>query len=404
MKTVAKLALVLFTFIVAPNLAWAQTDTSMVVTSIGNVGIGTVNPEHMVHVFGTGFTTLNQPIFKAETNGGQFGPQLRLKHNGPDGQDWLLVSGGSGNAQVQAGNLGFVMEGAAPSMVLNSNGNIGVGTNSPLWDITVQEASPFGTWLALANTSDGGNTWSAISSGSGNTEGAGKFLIRDEAANAARLTIDAAGQVGIGNVAPSSSLDVGSFSTARDNHITTKVAGGNRFRTGLQMLAFNEEIGYTVEYDERGAGQGDFVPAFVIKQVTDDPEGLPALVIRGPNFIGFGGVRVPNHPLEMASGAHVTAGGVWTDASSRDLKENINDLSADEALATLLQLNPKQYNYIRDEHETYLGFIAEDVPDLVAMNNRKSLSSMDIVAVLTKVVQQQQAQIDELKARVNAHY
>lgn len=37
-----------------------------------------------------------------------------------------------------------------------------------------------------------------------------------------------------------------------------------------------------------------------------------------------------------------------------------------------------------------MGFIAEDVPDLVATPNRKSLSPMDIVAVLTKVVQEQQ--------------
>ncbi len=37
-----------------------------------------------------------------------------------------------------------------------------------------------------------------------------------------------------------------------------------------------------------------------------------------------------------------------------------------------------------------MGFIAEDVPDLIATKDRKGLSPMDIVAVLTKVVQEQQ--------------
>ena len=40
--------------------------------------------------------------------------------------------------------------------------------------------------------------------------------------------------------------------------------------------------------------------------------------------------------------------------------------------------------------EMTVGFIAEDVPDLVATASRKTLSGLDIVAVLTRVVQQQQ--------------
>ncbi len=44
-----------------------------------------------------------------------------------------------------------------------------------------------------------------------------------------------------------------------------------------------------------------------------------------------------------------------------------------------------------------MGFIAEDVPELVANKDRKGLSPMDIVAVLTKVVQRQQKDIEELK-------
>jgi hypothetical protein len=54
-----------------------------------------------------------------------------------------------------------------------------------------------------------------------------------------------------------------------------------------------------------------------------------------------------------------------------------------------------KYNYKESKDETYLGFIAEDVPELVATNDRKGLSPMDMVAMLTKVVQEQQKFIQQ---------
>jgi len=72
-------------------------------------------------------------------------------------------------------------------------------------------------------------------------------------------------------------------------------------------------------------------------------------------------------------------------------------LTASEALNTLDELTPVRYNYKVEKDEEYIGFIAEDVPDLVAMSNRKGLSPMDITAVLTKVVKEQKNQIEGLK-------
>jgi hypothetical protein len=102
-----------------------------------------------------------------------------------------------------------------------------------------------------------------------------------------------------------------------------------------------------------------------------------------------------DNSLAMASGASCTAGGVWTNASSIALKENITKLTVGEAETALQSLNPVKYNYKADKAEKYVGFIAEEVPALVAMNDRKSLSPMDIVAVLTKVVQEQQQFIQQ---------
>ena len=88
--------------------------------------------------------------------------------------------------------------------------------------------------------------------------------------------------------------------------------------------------------------------------------------------------------------------------SSRELKENIIDLSFQEALEVLTGLNPTKFNYRQDEEKKLrAGFIAEDVPDLLAAQDNKTISPLDIVAVLTKVIKQQQEELFSLKERLN---
>jgi hypothetical protein len=119
-------------------------------------------------------------------------------------------------------------------------------------------------------------------------------------------------------------------------------------------------------------------------------------LILNPNG-GYVGIRTtsPSYPLQMGSGAYCTAGGVWTNASSREYKTDIKQLTADKALDALTQLKPVEFAYKVDKEEKHLGFIAEDAPALVATKDRKGMSSMDVVAVLTKVVQEQQRTVQE---------
>jgi hypothetical protein len=70
-------------------------------------------------------------------------------------------------------------------------------------------------------------------------------------------------------------------------------------------------------------------------------------------------------------------------------------------MEALTGLNPVKYNYKEQKEEPRVGFIAEDVPELVAMNGRKNLGTVDILAVLTKVVQEQQKFIRE-QQKINA--
>ncbi|HUU05981.1 MAG TPA: tail fiber domain-containing protein, partial [Patescibacteria group bacterium] len=93
-------------------------------------------------------------------------------------------------------------------------------------------------------------------------------------------------------------------------------------------------------------------------------------------------------------------GGAWVDGSSREVKENIVALTSAEALQAFAKLEPVKFNYKQDKEEPRLGFIAEDVPELVAEKGRKGLSPMDMVAVLTKVVQEQQKTLLELQEKI----
>ncbi len=145
--------------------------------------------------------------------------------------------------------------------------------------------------------------------------------------------------------------------------------------------------------------------------VTERTDGATNFMSATANYGQFG--TVTNHParilvnstwkmvlntdksLSMASGASCTAGGVWTNASSIALKNNVQPLNAGAAMETLEGLNPVTFSYKADHDEKHVGFIAEQVPELVASKDRKGLSPMDIVAVLTKVVQEQQTVIAE---------
>jgi hypothetical protein len=125
------------------------------------------------------------------------------------------------------------------------------------------------------------------------------------------------------------------------------------------------------------------------------------MIITNTGNVGLG-VSSPSQPLQMASGAFVSAGGVWTNASSREAKQDIAPLALDEARAALVALEPVTFAYRADPAERHVGFIAEDVPDLVASAGRTGLSPMDMVAVLTRVVQDQQRALADLAAEVAA--
>jgi hypothetical protein len=101
--------------------------------------------------------------------------------------------------------------------------------------------------------------------------------------------------------------------------------------------------------------------------------------------------------IDFAGGGQYN-GANFLDASSRARKQDIQPLEPEVAKEALAGLAPVTYAYVEAPGEARVGFIAEDVPALVARPGRTTLSALEIVAVLTKVVQEQQAAMQEQQA------
>ncbi|RLB70808.1 MAG: hypothetical protein DRH03_06635 [Deltaproteobacteria bacterium] len=109
----------------------------------------------------------------------------------------------------------------------------------------------------------------------------------------------------------------------------------------------------------------------------------------------------PARMLEFYGGTWCD-GNDWYPASSRDYKEEIEKLDPVAAMQTLNELEPVTYRYKNQQgwERKRIGFIAEDMPDTLAIPGKKGLSNTDIIATLTQVVKEQQKSIALLNSRL----
>jgi len=249
-------------------------------------------------------------------------------------------------------------------------------------DTSASASFPSNDWGIIINdTANGGNNFFAIEDSGA---AALPFYIEAGAQNNA-LYLDANGRIGFGTSAPSTSIEsrIGSTPTLRLN------------QDGSQ--GFTPQV-----WDIGGNEQGFFVNDITASSATPLFIGAGApnnavYVSSGTGNVGIG-TNAPTESLHVVGNAIIS--GNLELASSREIKHAIENLDLKQALSALLSLQPVSYRYNHLPEQKTLGFIAEDVPDLVATESRKSLKPMDIVAVLTKVVQEQQAQIQSLSNKI----
>ena len=211
---------------------------------------------------------------------------------------------------------------------------------------------------------------------------------------------------------------LGSSSTAFGNGSSATgsaaVAGGSGcLASGLAAIAIGTfaeaESGYETVL---GRYNTDYTPAntagwdttdrlFVLGNGTSPAARSDAMVVLKNGDTGFG-TSTPVHPLEMGSGAHVTAAGVWTDASDISKKYAIEDL--EYGLEEILLLNPKSYNYKIDGTES-IGFIAQEmeeiIPEIVSgEEGNKGIGYGQLNAVLVNAVKELSIKNDRIKNEI----
>jgi hypothetical protein len=305
-------------------------------------------------------------------------------------------------------------------------------------DTSSSGSFPNNDWRIVINdTSNGGASYFRVED---STNSKSPFTIEANTASN-MLYLDSTNRVGIGTSTPAVKLHVthGDTPALRLEQNTssgftaqTWDVAGNETNFFIRDITHSSHLIFRIKpsapedslfIDTDGVGFGTDNPSFPLHLVTS---GSNAAIVSqrtdgATNFMNatatlgtFGTttdhnvrfVRNSEFQMDLIGNSDIVMGdgggydGTWNAASSRELKENIKDLTADAAMEALEGLNPVTFNYKADKEEAHVGFIAEDVPELVAMKNRKSLSPLDIVSVLTKVVQDQQKTISQMEKRI----
>lgn len=277
------------------------------------------------------------------------------------GNNWRFIfnerdAGGASYFAVEdatAGRIPFKVEAGAPlnSLVVDSTGRVGVGTDAPALELHVTDGdSPALRLEQNASSGFTAQTWDLASNET-------NFFIRD-VTNGSQLPFK------IRPSAPTGSLDIKADGEVLfGNHVT--INGG----TSVGSAALHVNI-------DPLAGEGVIIgPNSGDDAVTAN---LATLHVEGTGYF--------SQTLEIGS--------------TRESKERIRDITLEEAMQALDGLNPVQFHYI-DDPASQLGFIAEDVPDLVATDGRRTVRPMDFVAVLAKVVKEHERREQDLLRTVN---
>jgi len=211
------------------------------------------------------------------------------------------------------------------------------------------------------------------------------------------------GNVGIGTNSPQSRLDVRGDSWSDAGRV---LVGNLPAETWVELWS--------------GAADGANPPAILWSDATvaddlrfgtgnfDGTSFTERMRIKGDGNVGIG-TSAPTNPLEMASGAHVTGGGVWTDASSREIKENFAEIDARKLLESVANLPVTRWNYRIENKETkHIGPVAEDFHAAFDTGeDGKHLAALDTAGValaaiqgLYEIVQEKDCEIEGLKSDI----
>ena len=374
----------------------ATYTTPLVVTYLGNVGIGTT------------------------------APGARLDINVPNAyQDLLRFSnsdGGSGDiARFQYSSSGFVLNTvsnaayARPFCIIG--GNVGIGTTAPTSKLVVAgDALITGpvTYNAsgVAISSESSMTLGAIGMRGPNTTTMGDlgFYVAKSDGSAGVTPIyikGSTGNVGIGTTSPTSKLHVKSSPDTPTSTLQADVINGD----GLQhytSLAFIDNNAYATGCTSEIRSYSNLYNNWgsTLRFYTTGTSGAGLVERIRVQWDGY--VLINNLAGSGNRAVYSDANGNLTNSSS-DITLKTSIVTLENCLEKTLALRPVSFEWIdkqRFGYQTEIGMIAQEVqpivPEVLGINNdgTKSIDYPKLVALLTGAVQEQQIQINDLKTQL----
>ena len=101
------------------------------------------------------------------------------------------------------------------------------------------------------------------------------------------------------------------------------------------------------------------------------------------------GTSTPAFPIEHVSGARLTVGGVWTNASDRNLKENIAPIDPSDVLARVVSMPVAAWNYkVEGKDVQHIGPMAQDFKSAFGLGDSdKVIATVDADGVALAAIQ-----------------
>jgi len=348
-------------FPAADTIAFSEGGVeAMRLDASGRLGIGTTSPSRLLHVQATG--TGNVATFQSNA-----GPNLAFVGTESSGRTYLI-----GEGLVTAGNFSiYDSTGSAERLVIDSSGNVGIGTSSPSTRLHASGTDTNPVALRLQNTTAStGKAWQITSTN------AGSLQLATIAGVADYLTVDSSGNVILGG------------STVTTNPISARVNGTalSLPATSVNMIARAAATQIALQF-AGNSGQN-------IQFYTDN---------------GSGAVTAGT----ITSTGTATAYGVGT--SDYRAKENVTNYTG--GLSTITSLRPVSFTW-KESQEQDIGFIAHEIQavipstvygekDAVDEDGKPKMQTIfpsppQMIANLVGAIQEQQALIQSLTTRITA--
>lgn len=346
----------------------------------------------------------------------QGSPFISLVDNVAPGMTWT-ISANDLTFDILNATTGFIpftiLPGAPQdSFFLNGSGSLGLGTTNPLQHFQITD----GDTPTIRLEQDGSGGFNAYTFDIGQNESA--FFISDVTAGTIPFSIEPTSRTDAVYIQGSGNIGLGTNTPAALIHGIKPAATGGEI---LARLSVADDAAGRLDINNATSTDGQFIPRFQGRSGGQNAalitEGLIAMDVGTNPVIVYNAARaaggaVTTRPLVVYRNNNVprvtiTAGGTvlatsFNPVSSRTLKTKIVDLDSARASAALRQLTPVEFVYKNDEAaESRVGFIAEDVPEIVADQDRMSVPIMDVLALVTRVVKDQQITIDDQKQTIN---